>query len=121
MIFFFSCYRDHLPLHSFPTRRSSDLLVNAEHGPCFLQSKAVEVVEADEQTVFGFESAERERERFFNCARRVAFCERAFGVGRRARAPAVLAVRLSRRAVELRSLFGLHETRRATVTVNREL
>jgi len=25
MLFFFSCYRDHLNLHSFPTRRSSDL------------------------------------------------------------------------------------------------
>src|SRR5205085_8038232 len=44
-------------------------LVDAEHGPCLLQSKAVEVVEAYEQTVFRFESAERERERFFQRAR----------------------------------------------------
>src|SRR5207249_11668263 len=30
--FFFHCYRDHRDLHSFPTRRSSDLLAPAAGG-----------------------------------------------------------------------------------------
>src|SRR5262245_62615287 len=38
LLFFFSCYRDHRDLHSFPTRRSSDLIFfhaqPADHAPC---------------------------------------------------------------------------------------
>src|SRR5947199_4800018 len=33
LVFFFPCYRHHRDLHSFPTRRSSDLLARPVGGP----------------------------------------------------------------------------------------
>src|SRR5437763_12517623 len=44
LLFFFPCYGDHRDLHSFPTRRSSDLACRRRHGQqriCPGQSTAV--------------------------------------------------------------------------------
>src|SRR5690606_41719879 len=39
LFFFFDCYRVHRDLHSFPTRRSSDLLLWAPQGRCGVDAR----------------------------------------------------------------------------------
>src|SRR5688572_32104639 len=50
---FFSVYSDHRDLHSFPTRRSSDLIAGASYRLLYLEGRLIDAVRRDPPTVTG--------------------------------------------------------------------